>query len=432
MNHFQQFQNFFSTLPFPILLTVGLVILLGFYLGKVARLIKLPSLIGFMIVGALLGPSLFNLLNVKIQNNLSFITDICLGFVALSIGIELRFTTLKQQGWGMMLIIFMESFMAFIFVTLFIWLVTKDLAMALILGSIAPASAPAGTVAVIQEFKAKGPLTQALYTVVGFDDGLGIVIFGFASAFAKSVIMNEAGFANQSAWVVLLQPLKEIGLSVLVGIALSFIFKLITFKLKGAEDIFIIAFAIVIIGAGVSSFLNLSLILTNLIIGMAIVNSTSPLFINKVTNKIADIMPLLFVLFFILAGANLHIKALPQMGLVGVIYILGRTSGLMGGAWFGSLLGKAEPVIRKYLGLGILSQAGVAIGLSLVVKKDFLTLFEGKNLESMNPQQAAAFNHANTIGTAVITMITATCIFFEILGPITTRIALKKANEIHR
>lgn len=432
MNHFQQFQHFFSTLPFPILLTAGLVILLGFYVGKVARLIRLPSLIGFMIVGALLGPSLFDLLNVKIQENLSFITDICLGFVALSIGIELRFTTLKQQGWGMMLIIFMESFMAFIIVTLFVWLVSKDLALALILGSIAPASAPAGTVAVIQEFKAKGPLTQALYTVVGFDDGLGIVIFGFASAFAKSVIMNEAGFANQSAWMVLLQPLKEIGLSVIVGIALSFLFKLITFKLKNTEDIFIITFAIVIIGAGISSFLNLSLILTNLIIGMTIVNTASPLFINKVTNKTADIMPLLFVLFFILAGANLHITALPQMGLIGIIYIIGRASGLIGGAWLGSVLGKAEPVIRKYLGLGILSQAGVAIGLSLIVKKDFLTLFEDKTLETMTTQQANAFSHANTIGTAVITMITATCIFFEILGPITSRIALKKAGEIQR
>ena len=141
---------------------------------------------------------------------------------------------------------------------------------------------------------------------------------------------------------------------------------------------------------------------------------------------------MLFLLFFLLAGSNLHIDALPQMGFIGLVYIIGRSSGLLGGAWLGSTIGKLPTVIQKYLGLGILSQAGVAIGLSLIVKRDFLSLFKNIDLILATPSQIAAYNHANFIGTNVITMITATCIIFEIIGPITTKIALKKANEINQ
>jgi Kef-type K+ transport system membrane component KefB len=120
------------------------------------------------------------------------------------------------------------------------------------------------------------------------------------------------------------------------------------------------------------------------------------------------------VLFFTLAGSNLHVLAFPSLGLIGMVYIVARTSGLMGGAWFGSLVGRSEKKIRRYLGMGILSQAGVAIGLALIVKQEFGALgVEGAK-----------------IGSAVITSITATCIFFEIIGPILTRVGLKKAGEI--
>lgn len=426
------FQNYMAGLKLPILLLLGIFVVAGFYSGRVAKRVKLPSLIGFMLMGVILGPSLFNLLSQETQNSLQFITEICLGFVALSIGLELRYTTLKQQGLGMIIVIFMESFLAFLIVTLLIWLVTKDIALALIFGSIAPASAPAGTVAVIQEYKAKGPLTKALYTVVGFDDGLGIIIFGFASTFAKSLIMQEAGSDQAMLFFVLLKPLIEIGLSLAIGVGLAFLFKLLSFKLKSQRDIFIITFAIVTIGCGLSTLFNMSLILTNMIIGLTVVNTTPQPFITKVTNQTQEFMPLLFLLFFLLAGSNLHIDALPQMGFIGLVYIIGRSSGLLGGAWLGSTIGKLPTVIRKYLGLGILSQAGVAIGLSLIVKRDFLSLFKNIDLNLATPSQIAAYNHANFIGTNVITMITATCIIFEIIGPITTKIALKKAKEINQ
>ena len=132
-----------------------------------------------------------------------------------------------------------------------------------------------------------------------------------------------------------------------------------------------------------------------------------------------EIMPLLFILFFCLAGAHLQISTLPALGSLGAVYIIGRTAGLIGGARVGAMIGHVDSKIKKYIGLGILSQAGVAIGLSLIVKHEFAQLDAKYNLP-----------HATTIGAVVLTTITATCIFFEIIGPILTKIALTKAGEI--
>ena len=158
----QAVQSFFHSLPLPVLLIVGFITLAGFYLGKSMRFVRLPSIIGFMLVGVLLGPSVLGLLGEELTVSIGFITDIALGFVAISIGLELSLFTLRRQGLGIILIIIAESFLAFAMVTAAVFLLTRNLALALVFGSLAPASAPAGTVAVIQEFKAKGKLTNAL------------------------------------------------------------------------------------------------------------------------------------------------------------------------------------------------------------------------------------------------------------------------------
>ena len=396
------------------LFIVGLMVAIGFYAGKSMKFIKLPSIIGFMLIGVALGPSLFNLLDVSFQKNLSFISDVALSFVAVSIGLELSFSSLKKQGKGIILVIFTESFLAFFFVSILLYILTKDIALSIIFGAIAPASAPAGTVAIIQEYKAKGPLTKALYSVVGFDDGLGIIIFGFAAAIAKSLLGQEAGLETGNWLTLLATPLKEVIFSVLVGLALAFVFSILARKLKTGRDIFILMFATILISSGISHMLHLSLILTNMILGIYIVNTQPYNLVEKIHNELSEFMPLLFVMFFVLAGANLHVSAIPSLGLIGLVYIIGRTSGLMTGATLGSTLGKLSPNIKKYLGMGILSQAGVAIGLALIVKNEF-TVYG---------------THGAYIGSVVITTVTATSIFFEIIGPILTKIGLEKAGEI--
>lgn len=408
------------------ILIVGLFTLASLYLGKLAKAIHLPSLIGYMIMGVLFGNLVSKIefnhipIGVAFRDQLSFMTDIVLSFVALTIGLELSFNSLKKQGKGIIAVIFTESFMAFFIVTGLVFLVTKSLPMALLFGAIAPASAPAGTVAIIQEYKAKGPLTKALYAVVGFDDGLGIIIFGFASAIARSLLEQQAGGAVTSLTQTLLIPLKEVGLSLLFGVILGVILSLLGRKAKNRSELFILSFAIAVIGVGLSQLLHLSLILTNMIVGMVVANTQPQRFVHDINDGFSHIMPLMYILFFTLAGSNLHVAALPSLGLLGLVYIIGRSVGLVSGARLGAVLGKMPDNIKKYLGMGILSQAGVAIGLSLMVKQDFA---------GIGPlEDGVALGTA--IGATVLTTVTATCIVFELIGPVLTKIALKKAGEI--
>ncbi|MBL7185520.1 MAG: cation:proton antiporter [Phycisphaerae bacterium] len=398
---------------------LGAATIVAFYVGRVAKFARLPSLIGYMIVGVILGPSALHLFDEPSMERLSFITEIALGFVAFSIGSELNLSSLKRLGMGIISIILVESFSAFLVVVLAMYLLTGDLPLSLIFGSMAPASAPAGTVAVIHECRAKGSLTTTLYAVVGFDDGLAIIIFGFAAALAKNLLITEASGVSEGILRALLDPAKEIVLSLAVGGVAGLLFFRMVRGLKNGRDILIVVFGIVLVCAGLSIRWHLSLILTNMMVGFVLANKRHESLLNRVTSPLLEVMPLLFVLFFCLAGAHLQLSVLPSLGVVGIVYILGRSAGLIGGARLGALFGHVEDKVKKYVGLGILSQAGVAIGLSLIVKHEF-TLLDAK------------YNapHALKIGSSVLATITATCIFFEIIGPILTKVALKKAGEI--
>ena len=399
-----------STLPLIALL--GIATVLSLYMGRLAKKISLPSLVGYMILGALMGGSVFGVLSDENVHKLGFLTDVALGFVAFTIGSELNLRELKKLGKGIIYIILAESFAAFLLVTASVWLLTKNLPMALIFGSLAPASAPAGTVAVIQEYKAKGSLTKALYAVVGFDDGLAIVIFGFASAAARNMLDPNS---SMSLIQGILQPTGEIFFSLLIGGVLGYIFTVLIRILKPLTDVPSLIFGFIAISIGLSQWLHLSLILTNMMLGFVLTNAV-PSSLNKaLIGQLKTWMPFLFIPFFFLAGAHLQVGALPSLGMLGIVYIFSRTSGLMGGAWLGAKVGKSEKKIKNYLGFGILSQAGVAIGLSMLVLRDF---------------NALGTAEASLIATTVITTITATCIVFEIVGPIGAKFALTKAGEI--
>ncbi|MBT3181978.1 MAG: hypothetical protein HN337_05650 [Deltaproteobacteria bacterium] len=393
----------------------GLTIFLAYYCGRATLKLKLPSLIGYMLLGASIGLSGTGWFDEKVLQSLGFINEIALGFVAFSIGLELNFSSLRQLGKSIIIIILSESLVAFSVVLVAVYALTQDLALSLIFGAMAPASAPAGTVAVIQEFKAKGTLTKALYAVVGFDDGLAIIIFAFAASIARNLLIHESSGHDMPILPGLIVAAREILFSCLVGVTMGLILRQLTKMVKDERDMTILTFAAVLVASGISASFHLSLILTNIVVGLTLVNTQKHSIVSKISNQLSNIMPLLFVLFFSLAGAHLNVRALPSLGLIGIVYILGRSFGLVGGAWLGATVGRAEEKIKKYLGMGILSQAGVAIGLSLIVKHDF-------------DQIASA--HAREIGVAVITTITATSIIFEIIGPIMTKIALSRAGEI--
>ena len=403
----------------PPYVLLGLSILGGYYAGLAARLVRLPSIIGYMLLGTILGPSLLGLFDEAAIDRFGFITELALGFVAFSIGSELSINSLRRQGGGIISIIFAESFGAFLAVLTAVYALTRDFPMALIFGAMAPASAPAGTVAVIQENHAKGSLTKALYAVVGFDDGLAIIIFGFAAALARSILVSEATGEASHILPAMWTPLREVLLSLFVGGVTGIVFSLLVGAKKNSRDIFIILFGTVSLVIGFSLWWHLSLILTNMAVGFALANVRREATVRKIAAPLLDIMPLVFVLFFLIAGTNLKIGALPTLGSLGLVYIAGRTTGLIGGARIGALVGHVEEKVKKYIGLGILSQAGVAIGLALIVKKEFGELADQFNSD-----------HALKIGAATLVTVTATSVFFEIIGPICTKIALHKAGEI--
>ncbi len=388
---------------------LGIAILLGFIGGKISNKVKFPAVIGYILAGLLLGPSFLNLFHEAFLENLGLISDLTLGLVAFIIGSELRLGILRNVGKGILVIILAESLFAFFAVFALIYVLTHKLYLALLFGAMAPASAPAGTVVVLQEYKAKGPLTNALLAVVGLDDGLAILIYAFAAALARISISS----AHVSLGAAVGAPLLEIAGALVLGGVLGLVLAVAAKKIVSKQELLILTLAAVFLCVGLSNMFHFSLILSNLAFGMIIANTylrTS----RRAYDAIHGIAPPLYVLFFVLAGAHLQIRLLPAMGLIGVLYIIGRSLGLIGGAWFGATVSGAHENIRKYLGLGILSQAGVAIGLALLVGREFADMNDvGKEVSRL-----------------VINTIAATTIFFEIVGPLTTRFAITRAGEI--
>jgi Kef-type K+ transport system membrane component KefB len=404
--------------PDTSLLLIGAATVVAFFVGKLANRVRLPAVVGYIVTGVALGPSMVTIcrqeaiLCEEVVDSLGVVSDIALALVAFTIGSELRAEVFRKVGRGILLIIVLESLLAFAFVTAGVYLVERDWALALILGAVAPASAPAGTLVVLQEFRAKGPLTSSLLAVVGLDDGLGIVIYAFAAAVAHLFFtgLQESGVALQLG-----KAFAEIAGAVALGLGLGFLLVLLARRLRSRNDVLIVSAAVVFVCAGLSNWLHVSLILSNLVLGMVAINLSWKTG-QRAFDALQSITPPIYVLFFVLAGAHLDIALLPAMGLVGLAYIVCRVIGKLLGAYIGSSVTAVPDVVRKYLWLGIISQAGVAIGLGLLVMREFSRYGEqGRRVASL-----------------VITTVAATTLIFEILAPITTKIAIRKADEIDK
>ena len=276
----------FSSLP--LMAVLGGAVVLSLYAGRLARKTGLPSLVGYMILGVVLGSSVLGVLSAEGTRTLSFLTDIALGFVAFTIGSELNLRELRKLGKGIIYIILAESFAAFFMVAGAVWLLTGSLPMALIFGALAPASAPAGTVAVIQEYGAKGKLTSALYAVVGFDDGLAIIIFGFASAAARNILdpSTSSGIIQS-----VLHPAGEILFSIAAGSILGFLLTVLGRRLRPITDVPSLFMGFVAVAAGISQWLNLSLILTCMMLGFVLTNTTPVATVKSMMGQLRTWMP---------------------------------------------------------------------------------------------------------------------------------------------
>ncbi len=394
-----------------ILFFIGIAILSGFIGGKLSNRLKLPGVVGFLIAGLIMGSSVLHIFSLKLLDEIAIFNDLALGIVAFIIGSEMRMSNLRKMGKGIIAIIFSESFGAFFLVALGVYFLTHKLYMALIFGAMAPASAPAGTAVVLQEYKAKGPLTNALYAVVGLDDGLAIMIYAFAAAVSKLLLTGGTISFLSVLKGPLIEILGAIVLGSLIGILLGYFMR----KLHRRNDALAVSLGAILVCTALAKYFHLSFILANLSLGMAFANLF--LFASRRTYEAIQSITLpIYIIFFVIAGAHLQINLLPSMGFLGIIYIVARSLGLIGGASFGATATKQSSILRKYLGFGILSQAGVAIGLAILVTREFVPLGDaGRDLSVL-----------------VINTIAATTIIFEIIGPIATKFIITKAGEINK
>lgn len=392
------------------LVLIGIATLAGFLGGKLSNRFGLPAVVGYILAGLFLGPSIFNILKVDFVNSVGFIADITLGFVAFIIGSELRLRQLRKTGKSIISIILAQSFGAFAVVALPLYFLTRNLPLALVFGAMAPASAPAGTLVVLQEYRAKGPLTNTILAVVGLDDGLAIIIYAFAAAIAKVLL---AGGENVPISAAFSEPFVRIGGAILIGTLTGIGMGWFLRKVRTTEETLIIVFGSILVSTGLCNFFHFSLILANLLLGATVTNTFLRIS-RRSYRAIQLITPPLYVIFFVIAGAHLQIGLLVKMGLVGFVYLLARTAGKIGGAFFGAAISKTSPQVRNWVGIGILSQAGVAVGLAIMVGREFSGL-------------GAA---GESLALLTINVIAATTIIFEIIGPLAIKLAITKAGEI--
>jgi Kef-type K+ transport system membrane component KefB len=394
------------------LTVIGMLIAVAFLGSKLFQRFGIPQVVGFIVLGVLHGPSGINVIPLDLSKELVFVSQVALGLIGFDIGSHLHFDDLRRMGRSIVSILLFEAFGTFLLVTGGVYLVTSSLPTALIFGALASATAPAATVDVLAEYDAEGPLTTTLLAVIGLDDAIALVLFSIASVFAESQLSGGAA-PNLITFVKL--PIIEIGGSLLLGIGIGSVLDAIMHRMKSQHDSMAVSIGFVLVGVGLSETLGLSLILTTMTMGILLTNRDED-HTRAIRFTIEQAGPVVYVLFFALVGARLEINTLPAMGALGIVYILLRSLGKFGGAWLGGRIGGAEKVVRENLGFGLLSQAGVAIGLALAASGRFAEFgIEGEAL-----------------GALVLGVITATTFVVQIIGPIFTKVAISRAGEIGR
>ena len=404
------FEVFNQLITSNYLSTIGLLLITSFIGSKLFQRFGIPQVVGFIVLGVLHGPSFLNVIPLGLSDEFLFISEIALGLIGFDMGSHLRFSTIRKLGRSIIFILIFEALGAFALVGAGVYAITQSLHTALIFGALASATAPAATVDVLAEYDSKGPLTTTLLAVVGLDDALSLLLYSIASAFAVAII---SGGESPTLLELLELPLVEIGGSILTGIAAGHILDQFLRRMKSHHDAMAVSIGFVLLVAGVSIALDFSLILTTMVLGMVVVNS-SPEHARRIRYTIEQAGPVIYVLFFTLVGARFQISTIPTMGLLGLVYILLRSSGKIFGAWLGGSVGGAVPTVRDNLGFGLLSQAGVAIGLALASASRFSKLGD----------------EGIALGALVINVITATTFVVQIIGPIFVKFAITRAGEV--
>ncbi len=377
----------------------SLLLIIGPLLGYAFQKIRLTEVLAYLFAGVLI-----SLMGFKAPGSFfNVVTSVTLALVGYIVGLSFSYDFLKRMGKKVMIILIVEVIITFFVVLIFVYLFTGDLALAVLLGSLAPATAPAGTIAVFRSLSSHGILTDVATAVVGLDDAAGIVMYVVGIIWTKGLLGYHVTIVSS-----VLHALWEIFGAFLLGGAIGLALSYAGRKASLNYDQQLIAgVAAALMGWGLAYVIGVSNILTTMVVGMTVINIERDVGVS--TYKTIDsFMTPVYILFFGVIGMEINFGLLAALWAVAVVYCLGRTVGKIIGCSVGSLLARAEEKLQKYLGVALLNQAGVAVGLAA---------------------HAAQEISSSHLGSIIITLIAVTTAIFQIASPLGTQYAVKKAGE---
>ena len=369
------------------LLTLGVLILGGYLCGRLAQAVRLPTITGYIVAGLVLSHSISGVIERETVEGLTPFTEVALSLIALTIGSEFHLAKLRRTGSKILVITVFESLFAAIIVSVVLGVLLLPFSYALLLGAIAAATAPAATVVIVRELRARGEFIDYLYGVVAFDDAASVLLFsilfavvtpllvaggaaaGAAGAAAAAGASGEAAVAGGGGTILAAVGggLVEIVLSAVAGIAAAL---LIHYATRGRRDneVLIITLGVLLVATALVTLLELSPLIANMVAGAVLVNASTRN--RRIFTILEPLTPPIFALFFILAGAELDISVVVKGAVVviGLVYLVARFAGKVLGVMLGSLIVQAPDNVRRYLSFCLFPQAGVAIGLALVIQ----------------------------------------------------------------
>ncbi len=420
-----------------LLLCLSIALLSGLMMSRLAKLLGLPAVTAYLVAGILVGPYILGQIPLEglgftaIKNGKGFtseylhafsiLSDVALGFIAFAIGNEFRLSQLKKIGKQAAIIGILQAVLTTLLVD--IALIALHLAIpkkfpieaAIILGAIASATAPAATLMVVKQYKAKGPVTDILLPVVALDDAVGLLLFAMSFGVAKALMAGTISLV-----AILVEPLLEILLSIGLGAAMGYLFSLCErfFHSRSKRLAVSVGFVFLTIALAKLKFkigsvhIGFSPLLVCMMLGTIFCNICD--FSEELMDRVDRWTAPLFVVFFVTSGAELDLSVFTSASivLIGLVFLISRSAGKYFGANVSARLAKCDENIVKYLGITLLPQAGVALGMANMVKS--ATEFAGTN-----------------IATVVVSITLFAVLVYEIVGPALTKMALLKAGDIN-
>lgn len=388
-----------------VIVSVSLIMTVGFLMTRLTKLAKLPNVTGYILAGILIGPYCLNLIPQNIISGMGFISDIALAFIAFSVGEFFKFDSLKKSGFKIIVLTIFEALMASIVVFIVMYFILGlSLPFSIVLAALASATAPASTIMTIRQTKAKGDFVDTLLQVVALDDVVSLIAYSVAISIALASVSGAGGLSFN---VVILPILKNL-LMLVIGAAMGFLLKLLMQVKHGSDNRLIIVISVLLLFCGISSLFDVSPLLGCMIIGTVYINLTKD---EKLFLQVNYFSPPILLMFFVVSGLSFNLSALFSgesilgsipLWAIGVIYFFMRIIGKYLGAYLGCLTIKKPKEVRNYLGLALIPQAGVAIGLAAL----------------------GARTLGGEVGSALQTIILASSVLYELVGPVCAKLSL--------